>query len=100
MDNFKDNSEVICKNNSYVNSTRSFQLYGCPWTTPKIIPIKIKLFDWKFVRNPIDMYNFILMVSMNMWGRVEENEQREHLVVLHTNIRKLMFLKQNQSLIK
>lgn len=67
---------------------------------PRIIPIRIKLFDWKFVRNPIDMYNFIFMVSMNVWGRVEENEQREHLVVLHTNIRKLMFLKQNQSLIK
>jgi hypothetical protein len=33
-------------------------------------------------------------------GRVEEDEQREHLVVPHTNIRKLMFLKQNQSLTK
>jgi hypothetical protein len=33
-------------------------------------------------------------------GRVEENEQREHLVVPHTNIRKLVFLKQNQSLTK
>jgi hypothetical protein len=33
-------------------------------------------------------------------GRVEENEQRELLVVPHTNIRKLLFLKQNQYLTK
>jgi len=88
---------VVCKNNSYVNSTQSFmsygcpwttsrviprwfakiihmsilhgsfQLYGCPWTIPRIISIRIKSFDWNFVWNPIDMYNFILVVSLNAW---------------------------------
>lgn len=77
--------------NSYVNFTQSFQLYGCPWTTPRIIPIRIK--SYRHVQ--FHVHGFCEHIR-----RVEENVQREHLVVSHTNIRKLMFLKQNQSLTK